>query len=162
MKWQSDLPCWKRERTTCWRPKGNTIQWIVNFTIVLRSPALKMAGKSSADPVQLTRNMTACLIKDIWDFMQHIYRVEGKYLQQQTFVKVIKTLVLVTCWAATAEEIGWAVHLSEGWWFDPHLLQSTYRVSLAGSWTPNCPWCIHWFVYCMMWVEQYFKRKAST
>lgn len=61
--------------------------------------------------------------------MQHVYRVEVKYLQQQTFVKVIKTLVLVTCWAATAEEIGWAVHLSEGWWFDPHLLQSTYRVN---------------------------------
>lgn len=107
MKWQSDLPCWKRERTTCWRPKGNTIQWIVNFTIILRSPALKMAGKSSADPVQLTRNMTACLIKDIWDSMQHVYRVEGKYLQQQTFVKVIKI-----CAGHLLSSYGWVDRMS--------------------------------------------------
>lgn len=67
MKWQSDLPCWRRERKITWRPKRNIIQCIVKFTIIPKSSTLEMAGNSSSDPFQLTCNMTTCLIKDLQD-----------------------------------------------------------------------------------------------
>lgn len=57
----------KGERKTTWRPKGNRIHHVVNLTIILNSLVFKVAGNSSSESIQPTRNMTACLIKDIQD-----------------------------------------------------------------------------------------------
>lgn len=93
----------KAERKMSWRPEGNTIQCNVNFNIIVKSSVLKAAENSSLHPLQPTRNMTACLIKDIQD---ELYSSLIEYL-----VKWIWTYCLRDCITSLTQPLGPAVVL---------------------------------------------------
>lgn len=82
----------KAERKMSWRPEGNTIQRNVNFNIIVKSSALKASENSSLHPLQPTRNMTACLIKDIQDELLCNIAVLIEYLVKMNLNVLLTTL----------------------------------------------------------------------